>query len=243
MNQIKILLWDLDGTINDFLAMENYAIKKGFDRMNLGKCTDKMVSRYSQINVSYWEKLEKCEMKKDQILVDRFKDFFAEYGLPEQNAVVFNRNYQLDLGDKLVFIDGALEVLQKIKECKKIRQFVVTNGLVANQKRKLEGQELKPIFEYAFISDEVGFEKPNIEFFNAVFQKIGDIPKNQVMIVGDSLTSDIKGGNNAGIKTCWFNSHKKRIIKACKLIMKSASCANCQKFFAFNKNYSVLRWS
>lgn len=177
MNQIKILLWDLDGTINDFLAMENYAIKKGFDRMNLGKCTDEMVSRYSQINVSYWEKLEKCEMKKDQILVDRFKDFFAEYGLPEQNAVVFNRNYQLDLGDKLVFIDGALEVLQKIKESKKIRQFVVTNGLVANQKRKLEGQELKPIFEYAFISDEVGFEKPNIEFFNAVFQKIGDIPK------------------------------------------------------------------
>lgn len=130
--------------------------------------------------------------------------------MPEQNAVVFNRNYQLDLGDKLVFIDGALEVLQKIKECKKIRQFVVTNGLVANQKRKLEGQELKPIFEYAFISDEVGFEKPNIEFFNAVFQKIGDIPKNQVMIVGDSLTSDIKGGNNAGIKTCWFNLHKKK---------------------------------
>lgn len=210
MNQIKILLWDLDGTINDFIAMENYAIKKGFDRMNLGKCTDEMVSRYSQINVSYWEKLEKCEMKKDQILVDRFKDFFAEYGLPEQNAVVFNRNYQLDLGDKLVFIDGALEVLQKIKESKKIRQFVVTNGLVANQKRKLEGQDLKPIFEYAFISDEVGFEKPNIEFFNAVFQKIGDIPKNQVMIVGDSLTSDIKGGNNAGIKTCWFNSHKKK---------------------------------
>lgn len=137
MNQIKILLWDLDGTINDFLAMENYAIKKGFDRMNLGKCTDEMVSRYSQINISYWEKLEKCEMKKDQILVDRFKDFFAEYGLPEQNAVVFNRNYQLDLGDKLVFIDGALEVLQKIKESKKIRQFVVTKRTCSKPKTQI----------------------------------------------------------------------------------------------------------
>jgi len=210
MNQIKILLWDLDGTINDFLATENYAIKKGFARLNLGVCTDKMVNRYSQINVSYWEKLENGEMSKEQILVNRFKDFFAEYGLPEQNAVIFNKNYQLDLGDKLVFIDGALEVLQKIRESKKIRQFVVTNGLVANQKRKLEGQELKPIFEYAFISDEVGFEKPKIEFFNVVFQKIGDIPKNQIMIVGDSLTSDIKGGNNAGIKTCWFNPHGKK---------------------------------
>lgn len=209
MNQIKIFLWDLDGTINDFLATENYAIKKGFARLNLGQCTDEMVNCYSQINISYWEKFEKGEMKKEQILVDRFKDFFSEYGLPEQNAVVFNKNYQLDLGDKLIFIDGALEVLQKIKESKKIRQFVVTNGLVANQKRKLEGQELKPIFEYAFISDEVGFEKPNIEFFNAVFQKIGDIPKDQIIIIGDSLTSDIKGGNNAGIKTCWFNPHGK----------------------------------
>ncbi len=209
MNQIKILLWDLDGTINDFLATENYAIKKGFARLNLGQCTDEMVSRYSQINISYWEKLEKGEMSKHQILVNRFKDFFAEYDLPEQNADIFNKNYQIDLGDKLIFIDGALEVLQKIKKSKKIRQFVVTNGLVANQKRKLEGQELKPIFEYAFISDEVGFEKPNIEFFNAVFQKIGDIQKNQIMIIGDSLTSDIKGGNNAGIKTCWFNPNGK----------------------------------
>lgn len=217
MNQIKILLWDLDGTINDFLATENYAIKKGFTRLNLGPCTDEMVSRYSQINISYWEKLEKGEMAKEQILVDRFKDFFAEYGLPEQNAVIFNKNYQLDLGDKLVFIDGALEVLQKIKKSKKIRQFVVTNGLVANQKRKLEGQELKPIFEYAFISDEVGFEKPNIEFFNAVFQKTGDIPKNQIMIVGDSLTSDIKGGNNAGIKTCWFNPNGKTNNKSVQI--------------------------
>ena len=210
MNQIKILLWDLDGTINDFIATENYAVKKGFARMNLGHCTDEMVERYSQINVSYWEKLEKGEMKKDQILVDRFRDFFAEYGLPTKNVDIFNKNYQIDLGDKLIFVDGALEVLKKIKESKKIRQFAVTNGLAANQKRKLEGQELKPIFEYAFISDEIGFEKPNIGFFNAVLKKIGNVPKNQIMIVGDSLTSDIKGGNNAGIKTCWFNPHKKK---------------------------------
>lgn len=217
MNQIKILLWDLDGTINDFIATENYAVKKGFARMNLGQCTDEMVERYSQINVSYWEKLEKGEMKKDQILVDRFRDFFAEYGLPTKNVDIFNKNYQIDLGDKLIFVDGVLEVLKKIKESKKIRQFAVTNGLAANQKRKLEGQELKPIFEYAFISDEIGFEKPNIGFFNAVFKKIGNVPKNQIMIVGDSLTSDIKGGNNAGIKTCWFNPHKKKNDKGVQI--------------------------
>ncbi len=205
MNKIKFLLWDLDGTVNDFLATENYAIKKGFARMGFGSCTDEMVARYSKINVSYWEKLEKGEMSKPEILVGRFRDFFAEYGIPTEHAQIFNENYQKDLGDNLVFIDGALEVLRKINESGKFRQFVVTNGLVANQKRKLEGPELKPIFEYAFISDEVGFEKPDIRFFEKVFEKIGPVEKEQILIIGDSLTSDIRGGNNAGIKTCWFN--------------------------------------
>ena len=146
MNKFDILLWDLDGTVNDFLVTENYAIKKGFKRLNLGKCTDEMVNRYSKINISYWEKLERGEMSKKDILTGRFKKFFREYNIPEEFAETFNDNYQIDLGDKLVFIDGALEVLQKIKSDGKIRQFVVTNGLVANQKRKLEGPELSPIF-------------------------------------------------------------------------------------------------
>lgn len=213
MNKFDILLWDLDGTVNDFLVTENYAIKKGFKRLNLGKCTDEMVNRYSKINISYWEKLERGEMSKKDILTERFKEFFREYNIPEEFAETFNDNYQIDLGDKLVFIDGALEVLQKIKSDGKIRQFVVTNGLVANQKRKLEGPELSPIFEYAFISDEVGFEKPTIEFFNKVFEKIGNVPKNRFLIIGDSLTSDIRGGNNAGIKTCWFNPSGKKNTK------------------------------
>lgn len=209
MNKFEILLWDLDGTVNDFLKTENLAIKKGFERMSFGPCTDEMVARYSEINVSYWEKLERGEMSKPEILVARFRKFFEEYNIPTEQAEIFNENYQYDLGDNLIFIDGALEVLQKIKQTGKIRQYVVTNGLVANQKRKLEGPELKPVFDYAFISDEIGFEKPNIQFFNKVFEKIGNVPKDKILIIGDSLTSDIRGGNNAGIKTCWFNPNEK----------------------------------
>lgn len=201
----EILLWDLDGTVNDFIASEKLAIKKGFERLNLGFCTDEMVSCYSKINVGYWERLERGEMSKPEILVGRFRDFFAKYEIQTHLAEEFNENYQYDLGDNLIFIDGALEVLRKIKESGRVRQFVVTNGLVANQKRKLEGPELKPIFEYAFISDEVGFEKPSVQFFDAVFKKVGPVDKSKVLIIGDSLTSDIRGGNNAGIKTCWFN--------------------------------------
>lgn len=209
MSNFDVILWDLDGTINDFLAMEYYAVKRCFSLMNMGSCTDEMVSRYSQINISYWEKLEKGQMSKPEILVNRFRDFFKEYGLPVENAHKFNELYQVALGDHLIFIDGAQETLVKIKESGKIRQFVVTNGLVQNQKRKLQSPDLNPFFEYSFISDEVGAEKPSIDFFNKVFEKIGDVPKHKILIIGDSLTSDIKGGNNAGIKTCWYNAFEK----------------------------------
>lgn len=210
MYKFRILLWDLDGTVNDFSSTENYAVKKGFERLKLGVCTDEMVARYSEINVGYWEKLERGEMAKSEILVNRFRDFFTEYGISPEYAEVFNENYQIDLGDNFVPVRNSLEVLQKIKETGNFRQFVVTNGLAINQKRKLSKPPLSDFYEYAFISDEIGFEKPSIQFFNVVFEKLGEVKKDEILIIGDSLTSDIRGGNNAGIKTCWFNPRGKQ---------------------------------
>ena len=89
----------------------------------------------------------------------------------------------------------------------KYRQYAVTNGTIVAQKRKLTQSGLINIFDDIFISDEIGFEKPAIEFFNAVQQKIGNFNKDEVMIIGDSLTSDMQGGNNADILCCWYNSH------------------------------------
>jgi len=209
--QIKVLLWDVDGTILNFKAAEKAGIRKGFSRLGLNIPTDEQILDYSHINDKYWQILERKEMTKPEILVKRFEEFFSKYGYDTKYCEEFNKNYQLDLADTIVFFDNAPEVIKSIP--KSVHQFVVTNGTVVAQHKKLKNSGLDQMMEGCFISDEIGFQKPSIEFFNVVFAKIkeliGDFSKEEVLIVGDSLTSDILGGNNAGIKTCWYNPFNK----------------------------------
>lgn len=199
----KVILWDLDGTLTDFLAAEKAAIRKCFEIIGLGECTDEMLARYSAINVRYWQLLERGEMTKDQILVERFREFFALEGLDVDKAYAFNEEYQLRLGDTIVFCDDSFHIVEDLKG--KVLQCLVTNGTRVSQENKLKNSGFDRLFDYFFISDIVGYEKPAVEFFDAVFAKIGDYSKEDVLIIGDSLTSDIKGGNNVGIDTCWYN--------------------------------------
>ncbi len=203
---IKVILWDIDGTLLDFKKAENAAIKKCFQKFNLGKCTDEMIERYSAINQKYWEKLERGEMSKPEILVKRFEDFFEAVNIVTDCAPKFNLEYQIRLGDTICFCDDSYELIKKLKS--RVKQYAVTNGTKAAQDRKLQNSGLGQLFDGVFISEEVGCEKPGIEFFNHVFEKIGEYKKEEVMIVGDSLTSDIQGGNNAGITCCWYNPRK-----------------------------------
>ena len=200
---IKTLLWDIDGTLLNFAKSENYAIKKCFEIFGIGECTDEMVARYSPINRKYWEKLERGELTKPEVLRGRFKEFFESENISFDRVDDFNAEYQLRLGDKVFFCDNGLEVVNSLKG--KVRQYAVTNGTFVAQSRKLSQSGLIDIFDDIFISDKIGFEKPGIEFFNAVQEKIGHFKKDEVMIIGDSLTSDIKGGNNADILCCWYN--------------------------------------
>ena len=202
---IKTLLWDIDGTLLDFGKAEAYGIRKCFEIFNIGECTDEMLKRYSVINRKYWEALERGELTKPQVLRGRFVEFFSSEGIQFDRIDEFNNEYQLRLGDKAFFCDNAYETVNALKG--KYRQYAVTNGTIVAQKRKLTQSGLINIFDDIFISDEIGFEKPAIEFFNAVQQKIGNFNKDEVMIIGDSLTSDMQGGNNADILCCWYNSH------------------------------------
>lgn len=203
MDRFDVVLWDVDGTLLDFLAAEKAAIQSLFQEFGLGRCTDGMLARYSEINREYWRKLERGEMSKQQILVKRFEDFFREEGLDVSLGEAFNAAYQVRLGDTIVFCDDSKALVESLRG--KVRQYVVSNGTVTAQTKKLRRSGFDQLMDGVFLSEELGYEKPAIEFFDQVFQEIQVPDKNRVLIVGDSLTSDMEGGFRAGIKTCWYN--------------------------------------
>lgn len=216
---IKVVLWDIDGTLLDFGQAENYAIKRCFEIFEMGACTDEMVERYSAINTKYWERLERNEITKQEVLVGRFREFFETEGLAVEKAEPFNEEYQVRLGDKVFFNDDGKELVRELRE-RGILQYAVTNGTLTAQRRKLAASGLDRLLSSAFISDEIGVEKPNMGFFEHVFgalSQAGDFKKDEIMIVGDSLTSDIQGGNNAGIVCCWYNPNGNENTKGLRI--------------------------
>lgn len=212
---IKVILWDVDGTLLDFKKSEYAAIKKCFEIFKLGECTDEMIQRYSEINRKYWEKLERREITKQEVLINRFIEFFAMENIQTDCAPEFNKEYQVQLGETICFCDNSYELLKMLKG--RVKQYAVTNGTKAAQDRKLKKSGLINIFDGIFISEVVGTEKPGIEFFEHVWEQIGTYEKDEIMIVGDSLTSDMQGGNNAGIICCWYNP--KKLIKDKELVI------------------------
>ena len=198
------ILWDIDGTLLDFLAAEKTAIRACFLRHGMGECTDDMIKRYSTINRRYWERLERGEITKKEVLVGRFREFFTSEGLDPAKAEPFNADYQLALGDTCVFFPGGKEVLTAFHNDPGIRQFAVTNGTAIAQRKKLEKSGIGDLLDGVFISDLVGFEKPDARFFDHVAAVIGGFDRN-TWIVGDSLTSDMRGGNNAGLRCILFD--------------------------------------
>ena len=162
-----------------------------------------MISQYSAINKSFWERLERGELTRDQVLVQRFEVFFD---LIEKNVDIpkFEKAYQVALANVFFYYDDSLELCSKLKE-EGIKQYVVTNGVASTQNKKLRDSKFYYIMDGVFISDDIGYPKPSKRFFDAVFEALPGLSKEETIIVGDSLTSDIKGGNNAGILCCWYN--------------------------------------
>ncbi len=201
MKPIRALLWDIDGTLLDFLASERVGIRKTFEVFGLGPCTDEMLAVYTPINAKHWEKLERGECTKHETMVNRFIEFFARYGI-ETDAEAFNDEYQRRLPDTIIFQPHGWEVLNTLS--RSYRQYCITNGNLPVQRRKLKESGMDQVFDGVFISDDVGCEKPSKEYFRYVLDSIECEPE-ECMVIGDSLTSDIRGANNMGIPCIWFN--------------------------------------
>ena len=205
---IKVVLWDIDNTLLDFIAAERISLGRRFAEFGLGECTDEIAADYSAINIRWWEMLERGEKTKKEILTGRFREFLAKYGGDPEQAEAFDFAYESGLPDTIVFFDGALEVLCALKG--QVLQCAVTNGTKFVQERKLKNSGLEELFDYVFISEDVGFEKPDVRYFQHVLDAVGPYEPGEIMIVGDSRTSDRQGGVNAGIVTCWFNPQGKK---------------------------------
>ncbi len=202
-----ILLWDVDGTLMDFKRAEARALSQSLEEVGVTP-TEKLLTEYSRINLSYWKRLETGELTKEEVLLGRFVEFFDKMGI-EADAEPFLMRYEGHLGHTWFIQDDSLELCKKL-QAEGVRQYVVTNGWVDVQKTKLHESGFDEIMDGSFISDEFGVPKPKKEFFEACFEQIFGMKTpsaeelSRILIIGDSLTSDMKGGINAGIDRCWY---------------------------------------
>ena len=198
----RFVLLDVDGTILDFNACEAQAFKRAFEQFGF-HWTEEIYHRYHEINAMVWEIHERGEKTREEILILRFELLFKEYGI-DGDPVAFEDRYRRNLADYAFFEPGAEAFLQKLKDSP-AKSYIVTNGVLETQVKRLEMSGINDYVDGVFISEEIGWQKPTIQYFNHCFAQIPGFCREKAIIVGDSLSADIQGGINAGITTCWYN--------------------------------------
>ena len=202
---IEFLLLDLDDTILDFHKAERIALSKTIQDFGV-EPTEEALALYPKINKWHWEELELGVMTREEVLTGRFAVFFRELG-KEVDPTACARSYERNLSIGHYFLPGAEETVQALS--KKYRLFLVSNGTATVQHSRLTSAGLYPYFEQVFVSQEIGFNKPDKAYFDRCFARIPGFDPEKALMVGDSLTSDIKGGINAGVRTVWINPKHK----------------------------------
>lgn len=195
------LFFDIDNTLLDFDASEKKSLQKVYNNMNMD-FDDADLSHYRNINESMWRSYERGEMTIEEIFDTRFTKVFKAYG-KDVDGILVERIYREYLNNRHDVIDGAEELLGTLS--KKYSIYAVTNGLAETQYQRLKDSGLHKYFSGIFPSSEVGHKKPDIEYFQYVFSKIENFEPKSGLVIGDNLLSDIYGGINAGLDTCWYN--------------------------------------
>lgn len=200
-----VLLFDLDDTLLDFGMTELHALQHTFGEYGLPNGVKDYLESYKAISKVLWDDLEHGRITLAELKAERFKRLFLEYAL-DVDADAFGQKYIENLGKEVHMIDGVDEMFASLSGC---RFALLTNGFKEAQYGRVNGSSLKDMFEAIITSEETGFQKPQSQIFEYALNKLNITDPSQVLMIGDSLTSDIQGGNNFGIDTCWFNPKRK----------------------------------
>ena len=198
---IEFLFLDLDDTILDFHKAERIAISKTIREFGV-EPTEEILNLYHGINKWHWEQLELGRLTRAEVLMNRFGVLFEQLG-KTVDASACAKVYEKNLSIGHYFLPGAEEAVERLH--KKYRLFLASNGTASVQKGRMTSANLYRFFETVFVSQEIGHNKPSKAYFDACFARIPGFDLEKAVIVGDSLTSDIQGGINAGLKTVWVN--------------------------------------
>ena len=196
------ILFDADGTLLDFSESQAQALLKSCTAFGIS-ADARLVQCYDHINQSLWAQLERKEITRAVLLNKRFRLFFEQSGITGVDPDAFNRHYAQGLSDGFYLVEGAVEILEALKP--HLQLVIITNGIADVQKSRLAGAGLTPFFSHIIISGEIGCEKPDPRFFEQALLRCGVPDRRHALVVGDSLSADIAGGNGYGLDTCWYN--------------------------------------
>jgi len=202
MKNYQTLLFDIDNTLLDFNAAEDLALQLLFNEQKI-PLTPEIKAQYNKINQGLWKAFEEGKISRDEVVNSRFSILFKEYFGQEIDGNSLEEKYRNYLQEGHQLIDGAFELITALQN--KFDLYIVTNGDSKTQYKRLHDSGLYPLFKDIFVSEDTGFQKPMKEYFDYVFARIPHYSVEKTLIIGDSLSADIKGGNLAGIDTCWIN--------------------------------------
>ena len=197
---MRFIFLDLDDTILDFHRAERQALSQTLRHFHV----DAVLDRYHVLNRRQWELLEEGKLTRPQVLVRRFQLLFDELGIRAAPQEVCQL-YEEQLAQGHFFVPGAQELLEALHT--RYELYLATNGTPEVQNSRIESAGIARYFQNIFISEQMGAYKPSPAFFHACFAAIPDFDAAEAMMVGDSLTSDIRGARNVGLRSCWYNPH------------------------------------
>lgn len=205
MSRYPYLLFDADNTLFDFTAAERYAFRRTCEENGL-PWSEENYATYKRINADLWAEFDRGLCEKSFVVVERFRQLLQHLGM-EGDAEACMRVQESSLAECSMLIDGAEELCRRLSETHKL--YLVTNAVAAVQHSRLAKATIKQYLTDAFVSEDAGAAKPHTAYFDYVFSHIDGITKDNCIVIGDSLTSDIKGANNYGLPCVWYNPEGK----------------------------------